>query len=34
MTALRINRLRRRFGFSEAQARLNADLLYGGGRDV
>jgi len=34
MTALRINRLRRRFGISEAQARLYADLFFGGVRDV
>lgn len=34
MTALRITRLRRRFGISEAQARLYADLFFGGARDV
>ncbi len=34
MTALRINRLRRRFGISEAQARLYADLFFGDARDV
>jgi len=34
MTDLRITRLRRRFGISEAQARLYADLFYGGVRNV
>ncbi|KKN97860.1 hypothetical protein LCGC14_0153760 [marine sediment metagenome] len=34
MTALLINRLRRRHGISETQARLYADLFYGGARDV
>jgi hypothetical protein len=34
MTTLRINRLRRRFGISEAQARLYADLFFGGARNV
>lgn len=34
MTPLRINRLRRRFGISEAQARLYADLFFGGVRNV
>jgi hypothetical protein len=34
MTTLRINHLRRRFGISEAQARLYADLFFGGARNV
>lgn len=34
MTDMRITRLRRRFGISEAQARLYADLFYGGMRNV
>ena len=34
MTDMRINRLRRRFGLSEAQARLYADLFFGGARNV
>jgi hypothetical protein len=34
MTTLRIHRLRRRFGISEAQANLYADLFFGGARDV
>jgi hypothetical protein len=34
MTSLRITRLQRRFGISESQARLYADLFFGGVRDV
>lgn len=34
MTVMRINRLRHRFGLSEAQARLYADLFFGGPRNV
>jgi hypothetical protein len=34
MTDMRITRLRRRFGLSEAQARLYADLFFGGVRNV
>lgn len=34
MTTMRIKRLCKRYGISEAQARLYADLFYGGGRDV
>jgi hypothetical protein len=33
MTDLRITRLRRRFGMTEAQARLYADLFFGGFRN-
>lgn len=34
MTDLRIARLRRRFGLTEAQARLYADLFFGGARNA
>ncbi len=34
MTRLRINRLRRRYGITEAQARLYADLFFGGRHNV
>lgn len=34
MTRLRIIRLRHRYGISEAQARLYADLFFGGRWDV
>lgn len=34
MVSMPINCLRRRFGISEAQARLYADLFFGGARDV
>jgi hypothetical protein len=30
---IRITRLRNRFGMSEAQARLDANLFFGGGRN-
>ena len=33
MTSLRITRLRRRFGITEAHARLMAELFYGGTRN-
>lgn len=33
MTAMRVNRLRRRFGITKAQARLYADLFFAGSRD-
>lgn len=33
MTDMRITRLRRRFALSEAQARLYADLFFGGARN-
>lgn len=34
MTSLRIARLRRRYGLSETQARLYAELFFGGARNV
>jgi len=34
MTDMRINRLRHRFGISEAQARLYVDLFFGGLRNA
>lgn len=34
MTDMRITRLRHRFGLSEGQARLYADLCFGGVRNV
>ena len=34
MTDLRIARLRRRFGLTETQARLYADLFFGGARNA
>jgi hypothetical protein len=34
MTDMRINRLRRRYGLSRTQARLYADLFFGGARNV
>ncbi len=33
MTNMRITRLRHRFGMSEAQAHLYADLVFGGSRN-
>ncbi len=34
MNALRISRLRRRYGMSQTQARLIAELFFGGSRNV
>lgn len=34
MTDMRITRLRRRYGLSRTQARLYAELFFGGGRNV
>jgi hypothetical protein len=34
MSALRISRLQRRYGMSQTQARLIAELFFGGSRNV